>query len=96
MSGIQSMKNLDHYDIVFEPGSYVHYVRIMSELKAKCGAKGGVVVNWKALLAGKKTRMLISHYLLINEFVHLTPYLSKCARSLLAHVEEQHEQYGFQ
>ena len=38
-------ENLAHYDIVFESGSYVHYVRIISELKAKCGANEGIVIN---------------------------------------------------
>ncbi len=80
--------HLDHYDIVFEPGSYLHYVRIMSELKAKCGKSGGVVISWEALHAGKKPRMFLPHYLLVKEFVHTTPYLSECARSLLAHVED--------
>ena len=32
--------------------------------------------------------MFLPHYLLIEKFVHSTPYLSECARSLLAHVED--------
>jgi hypothetical protein len=83
------LENLDHHDIVFEQRSYVHYVRIMSELKAKCGSKGGVVISWKALLAGKKSRMFFCHYLLMKEFVHMTPYLSECATSLLAHIQDE-------
>jgi hypothetical protein len=57
-------------------------------LKAKCGKSGGVVISWKALHAGKKPQMFLPHYLLVKEFVHTTPYLSECARSLLAHVED--------
>ena len=60
----------------------------MSELKTKCGANGGIVVSWKVLHAGKKALMALPHYLLIKEFIHMTPYLSECACCLLAHMDD--------
>ena len=74
--------------IFFEPKRYIHYVQIMSKLKAKCGANGGVVISWKALHKGKKAHMFLPHYLLIKEFIHMPPYLSECNCSLLAHMDD--------
>ncbi len=44
----QECENVDYNSIVFEQRTYVHYVRLMSELKSKCNAKGGVVFSWGA------------------------------------------------
>ena len=64
----------------------MHYARVLSELKVKCGSSGGVVVSWPALLAGKRCRMLLPHYLLLQEFVHMTAHLSDYSSRLLPHV----------
>jgi hypothetical protein len=78
--------NYDHKDLPFTQQNYVHYARVLSELKAKCGSSGGVVVSWPALLAGKRPRMLLPHYLLLQEFVHMTAHLSDYSSRLLPHV----------
>ena len=80
--------NHDHKELVFEQHNYVHYVRVLSELKAKCGAKGGVVVSWRALHGGKRPRMFLPHFLLMQEFIHTTPQLSDCASQMLQYVQD--------
>jgi len=80
--------NVDHVNLTFELKSYKHYVRVFSELKAKCGAIGGVVLSWPALQAGTKARMFLPHYLLIKEFVHTVPQLSRRASEVLGYVED--------
>jgi len=57
-------------------------------LKVKCGANGGVVVSWHALLGGKRPRMFLTHFLLMQEFIHTTPQLSDCASQLLQYVQD--------
>jgi hypothetical protein len=73
--------NVDHVNLTFELKSYKHYVRVFSELKAKCGANGGVVLSWPALQAGM-------NYLLIKEFVHTVPQLSERASEVLGYAED--------
>ena len=80
--------NYDHKDIVFEQRNYVHYVHVFGELKAKCGSSSGVVVSWRSLLGGNGPRMLLPHFLLLQEFVHTTPFLSDYSSQLLPHVQD--------
>ena len=68
--------------------SYKHYVQVFSELKAKCGANGGVVLSWPALQAGTKAHMFLPQYLLIKEFVHTVPQLSEQVSEVLGYVED--------
>ena len=76
----------DHECFPVQKGHYLHYVRSMSEIKAKGGKSGGVVVSWPALLEGKRPRMFLPHFLVLREFVHFTPHLSDQASALLSHV----------
>ena len=82
----QDDHNYEHKCLPFTKQNYLHYVRVMSELKAKCGKSGSVVVSWPALLAGKHPLMLLPHFLLLQEFVHMTAHLSNYSIRLLPHL----------
>ena len=82
----QEDHNYEHKCLPVTEGNYLYYVRSMSEIKAKCGKSGRVVVSWPALLDGKRPRMLLPHFLVLQEFVHFTPHLSDEASALLAHI----------
>jgi len=80
---LRCKKNIDHMNLTFKLTSYKHYVQVFSELKAKCGANGGVVLSWPDLQAGAKACMFLPQYLLIKEFVHTVPQFSDRASEVL-------------